>query len=102
MGMFDSFYEGGPDEWEGEWQTKAYGCLLDVYRLGDEVPPIPGVPESYQVLVLGESHLSQKSRYSLAEVRDHVVVGIDVQRDPGLPFVDYFGHVTRYQESGDD
>jgi len=47
MGMFDSLF----DSKGREWQTKAFDCLLDEYRVGDLMPEADA--STYQVEVLG-------------------------------------------------
>ena len=87
MGMFDSFYTA-----DGvEWQTKAYECVLAEWGVGDPVPDGECV-RTYQVKVLGGRR--DTSRYSFVTIRDLVVAGIDVPRDPLLPLVDYCGGVA--------
>ena len=87
MGMFDSFYTA-----DGvEWQTKAYGCALDTWRIGDTVPSQPA--SAYQVEIFG-GHRSEKVRWSTATVRDDHLVSIDDPREPALPLVGYGGGVT--------
>lgn len=90
MGMFDSFY----DEAGNEWQTKAYRCGLDVYRVGDKVPFIEGTKDltDYQVAIIGETP-DDPYTDSLATIRGDVLVAIHAKRDPSLPRLDYFGNV---------
>lgn len=101
MGMFDSLYKG--DE---EWQTKAYGCSLICYRVGDEMPRMLGgyqlgaelaepAPDDYQVEVLGGGS-REESRDSFATIRSGVLVSIDDTRDPTLPLADYSGRVDHW------
>lgn len=87
MGMFDSFY----DERGNEWQTKAYGCLLDQYHVGDS--PSRGAwpdsyPTTYQVEVLGDDG------DSFTTVTDDVVTSINDRRDSRLPLINYSGHLV--------
>lgn len=89
MGMFDSLY----DQRDNEWQTKAYNCELDCYGLGDRLPPIVGVPDDYQVEVLGDGDRPREFRYAFATVRDGLLMAVGVDRDPSLPRVNYSGHL---------
>lgn len=89
MGMFDSFYDG-----PREWQTKAFDCELDVYRVGDRVPSSD--PQTYQVAVLGDGRsygIGDEFTNALATVRDGVLTEVPAKRDAALPLRDYWGHV---------
>jgi hypothetical protein len=94
MGMFDSFY----DARDVEWQTKAYACDLEVYRVGDrpnrEDWPTTH-PSHYQVQVCGGR--GPDGRYlavdSFATVNNDVLTRTDGPRDPGLPLINYSGHL---------
>lgn len=92
MGMFDSFYDANGDE----WQTKAFDCLLDVYRIGERVPPLAGrrsLLTDYQVEIMG-GPIPSGNRDSFVTVRNRVVDAIDVPRDTTLPLVTYHGEVV--------
>jgi hypothetical protein len=84
MGMFDSLY----DDQGNEWQTKAYGCNLSRFQIGDKVPALP---VAYQVRVLGGPGAGLQS--SWATIRDGRVSEVPAKRDKSLPAVDYFGNV---------
>lgn len=96
MGMFDRLYDSREDHsTPHEWQTKAYGCVLDAFDIGDPVPPIPtDYFTDYQVGILG----GPKDEHSLATVRDGVLVAVHVRRDDTLPRLDYFGHAIEVPE----
>ena len=88
MGMFDSLHDAKGNE----WQTKAFGRTLDVYRIGDPMPDIvfrrPGEPpEPYQLEVLGGSPITD----GYATVRKGRLASIDTIRDEALPLVSYHG-----------
>ena len=94
MGMFDRLY----DKQGVEWQTKAYECNLDAFRLGDRVPdiePYEGLA-TYQVEVLGGP--GEGLTDSLATVREGHLYEVPSRRDHSLPLVNYSGHVV---EGGD-
>lgn len=92
MGMFDSLY----DQRGTEWQTKAFRCLLDRYRIGDE---LPGPPIDYQVEILGGDNSKKASYDSYATIRAGTLEAIDVPRDPTLPLMDYFGGWPKPEKS---
>ena len=84
MGMYDRMY--APDG--VEWQTKAFGNLLNSYRIGDRISG--GAPFTYQVQVYGSCN-GEELRYSYSTIRDGVLASIDDQRDESLPSLDYNG-----------
>ena len=95
MGMYDSLY----DDRGHEWQTKAYRCELDRYRIGDKMPresgggfyksPTDSLPDAYQVSVVGGAPGCYEEKW--ATVLAHVLIQIPVERDPNLLAVDYHG-----------
>ena len=95
MGMFDSLY----DTQGNEWQTKAYGCTLEEWGVGDAMPhesgrggphsPTDDLPDAYQVRVLGGPGDSLIDSY--ATVRGHVLTAVPAGRDQSMPLVDYCG-----------
>lgn len=90
MGMFDSLFDG-----EGrEWQTKAFECDLDEYRLGDRI--ISDSVASYQVEVLHTvgSWPNREHIDAFATIERGVLVAIGVPRDERLPLLDYSGHLV--------
>lgn len=81
--MFDSLY----DRDGTEWQTKAFGCDLAGYRVGDQ---LPAAPFDYQLKVLGgEHHLNYL--YSYATVSAGYLASVNDPRDETLPLLDYYG-----------
>jgi hypothetical protein len=84
MGMFDSLY----DAHNVEWQTKAYRCVLAVFRVGDPMPDDVAF-DTYQVEVLGGRDTGFTD--SFATVRDGVLASVPDPRDEALPLVDYHG-----------
>ena len=89
MGMFDSLFDGSGHE----WQTKAYDCLLDEYRIGDPVPVIiDAYPDTYQVEVLGGP--GPGSVDSFATVRGNHLHEVPAGRDPSLPLINFSGHLV--------
>lgn len=91
MGMFDSFYEGERETYEVEWQTKAYGRNLDVFWIGDRVPPLDGC-DTYQVEILGGRRDRDKSTNSLATIVEGKLFSLDNERAHPLPLFNYSGH----------
>lgn len=92
MGMFDSMY----DAQNHEWQTKAFGCVLDRFREGDPVPHPNGVawpsPPAYQVKVYGGPRFTEPARGdAFATIADGVLTAIPAERHEHLPLVDYHG-----------
>ena len=83
MGMFDSIL----DDENNDWQTKAFECLLNEFRVGDPMPDAPFA--TYQVEVLGGD--GHEFIDSYATVRDGVLATVDTTRDERLPLLDYFG-----------
>lgn len=81
MGMFDSF----KDDWNIEYQTKAFGNSLHVYRAGD---PIHFPLADFQVEALGPGG------DTLVTIRDGKVYQIPDYRDKNLPLIDYYGGAT--------
>lgn len=82
MGMFDSLY----DKDRTEWQTKAFGCVLASYQLGDA---LPGPPIDYQLDICGGPHGAYEDSH--ATIRGGILEALDVPRDHSLPFMDYHG-----------
>lgn len=80
--MFDSLRDADGDE----WQTKAFTCDLDTYRIGDAITSEP--PLTYQVKVLGGS---PEFIHSYATVQNGVLASVPVPRDQHLPLLDYGG-----------
>lgn len=83
MGMFDSLY----DATRGEWQTKAFDCVLAGYRAGDEMPFIG--TDTYQVEVLGGSKPPFINSY--ATIRDQRLTSLPDERNETLPLLAYHG-----------
>jgi len=84
--MFDSLIDAKGDD----WQTKAFECELNTYRIGDAMPgPIP----AYQVEVLGGGGEIGRFIDSLATVRDGVLASIPDVRDEHLALIHYFGGI---------
>ena len=90
MGMFDSLY----DAKDGEWQTKAYACVLDQVEIGEVVPDPENAPafDSYQVEVLGK--VDGEFVESLATIRDRRLVAVPDERVADLPLVGYSSGFT--------
>lgn len=93
MGMFDSLY----DARSNEWQTKAFGCALDTYDIGDRIAS--DAPGSYQVEILGPCGTTDVADYSFATIRDGVLSSVNDKREPALLLLNYSGvvidHATR-------
>ena len=91
MGAFDSLY----DDLGHEWQTKAFDCTFDGYRIGDEIPTdLPAsYPTTYQVEIQGGAN-SRSFPDSLATIRDGVLASVHDRRDLTLPLLNYGGHLT--------
>lgn len=85
MGMFDSLYDSD----NNEWQTKAFGCALTEYNIGDRLPALPA---DFQVEVFGGPS-GQASRDAYATIRGGVLIAVPVERDASLPLMDYYGRV---------
>ena len=85
MGMFDSLY----DSKGREWQTKAFDCLLDEFRVGDPMPDADA--STYQVAVLGGKN--GEFIESFATVRDDVLEQVPATRDIRLALIDYCGGI---------
>ena len=84
MGMFDSMYDT-----EGhEWQTKAYGRILERWEVGHQMRDVGA--GTYQVQVLG-GPLEPPFAYSLATIRDGRLVAVPAERDESMPLLDYWG-----------
>ncbi|MFQ6157669.1 hypothetical protein ACLMMA_14515 [Micrococcus luteus] len=83
--MFDSMYDAGGHE----WQTKAFGNILERWELGDEMPNTGTA--TYQVEVLGGPGKWDTALDSLATVRDGHLASIGDERDESLPLLDYYG-----------
>lgn len=88
MGMFDSFY----DQDDRDWQTKAFDCDLEVWRVGD--PFSVDGSGAFQVEVIGDGRRID-GRYtttdSFVTIADGVVVEVPADRDHRLPLVGYSG-----------
>lgn len=96
MGMFDSFYATPGFVDDDEWQTKAYGCQLDTWHIGDSLPDIEAFEriQTYQVEVLGSRRQYPEPREfinSFATVSCGVLAAVPVDRDPSLPLFSYSG-----------
>ena len=86
MGMFDSLIaDDGSD-----WQTKAFECGLDTYRIGDAIPSPRPIYPIYQVKVLGGGR-GGEFIYSHATVLHGFLVSVPDSRDDRLPLLDYSG-----------
>lgn len=86
MGMFDSTYDADGHE----WQTKAYGCNLTRWHIGDLIDwdhPF----DAYQVEVFGGDETHRNGQDGWATIRDGILVAVPAQRDEDLPLVDYCG-----------
>lgn len=85
--MFDVLYAADG----GDWQTKAFACLLDNYRIGDALVPEVELTDTFQVEVLGEP---SRGSYvdSFATVLGGILVEVPAERDPSLPLLNYGGH----------
>lgn len=88
MGMFDSFIDNDGND----WQTKEYDRVLAVWRAGDTLPVLAAhegepsdEPAAYQVGVIGDDGKGDGYAVRCVTVRDRVVVGVNVSRDPALP-----------------
>jgi hypothetical protein len=90
MGMFDSLYDADGRE----WQTKAFDCNLDVYRIGDTVPADCAATYQVEVMTSDGDWRNRTFTDSLATVRDGVLSTIPDQRDERLPLLNYSGHVV--------
>ncbi len=89
MGMFDTLFDAKGHD----WQTKAYDCMLDVYRIGDAMPsPSASNVSTYQVEILGDP-IPSIFVGSFATVKDNRLESVDDPRDERLPRVDYGGAV---------
>jgi hypothetical protein len=77
MGMFDRLY----DDADLEWQTKALGCSLARFDVGDEMPTAFGLSD-YQVPVIGGAGDGFNRAY--ATIRDRRLVAVGVERDDTL------------------
>lgn len=84
MGMFDSFI----DESGHEWQTKAFGCSLERWRVGDAVPD---APPDCQVEVIGGGSEWGRFVWSLATIREGRFEGAGEPRKAWLTCIDYTG-----------
>lgn len=83
MGMFDSLFDA-----EGnEWQTKAFGCILDRFQIGDHVH---GVVD-FQVEVCGGDDPPFED--SLATIRAGRLEAVPADRDETLPLMNYHGYI---------
>jgi hypothetical protein len=93
MGMFDSMY----DRLGTEWQTKAFHCELDRYRVGDELPFIG--TDTYQVEIFGGPNKPSEYIEALATVRGNKLASIRDERDETLPLLDYHGEWIAKEEA---
>lgn len=84
MGMFDSMY----DRQGNEWQVKAFDRVLARWHIGDN---IESESPDFQVKVYGGR--KNESGYTLATIRDGVLVDVPAPRDPNLPLIDYSGGI---------
>jgi hypothetical protein len=84
MGMYDSI----KDTNDHEWQTKALGRGMKVFRIGDEVPV---QLEDCQVKIFGGDGRREDWTDSLMTIRDFKIVSVDDKRDQDLPLIDYTG-----------
>ena len=84
MGMFDTLLDANGHD----WQTKAFDCSLETWRIGDVMPP-DDHPATYQVRVLGDPDGSFVE--SFATVERGVLVAVPASRNPLLPLIDYHG-----------
>ncbi|MET0887722.1 MAG: hypothetical protein ABWX92_14875 [Mycetocola sp.] len=88
MGMFDSLY----DERNNEWQTKAFGCNLSVFRIGDTITA--DAAGTFQFEILGPCATSASTaEFSYATVREGVLSSIDTEREASFPLLNYSGWV---------
>jgi len=90
--MFDSMY----DKAGHEWQTKAFNCTLEHYKIGDRLP-IP--PFNCQVEILGGGTITSQDRDSYATIHEGHIKSIDDERDDGLYLLDYHGGWTVEEEA---
>ena len=88
--MFDSLY----DAQEREWQTKAFDCNLDVYRVGDTIPADCAATYQVEIGCTEGSWPNYDFIDSYATIRDNVLSSIHDSRDESLPLLDYGGHLT--------
>lgn len=90
MGMFDSLYDVDGDE----WQTKAFGCSLAQYNIGQIIDEhVDGDLTTYQVSVFGEPGCKGFFVDSFATVIDQRLVVVPAERDRALPLIDYGGGI---------
>ena len=95
MGMFDSLY----DSKGNEWQTKAYNCMLETFRVGDPMPDDRREAcVTYQVQIFGGPEDPDEFKHSYATVRDGVLRAVDARRDKTLPLMDYHGGPPYFPE----
>lgn len=85
MGMFDSMYDSAG----AEWQTKAYDCNLDRYKVGDKLPYMG--TDTYQVEVMGAAYWVPPYIDSYATIKNSRLASIHDDRDETLPLLDYHG-----------
>ena len=86
MGMFDSLIADDG----GDWQTKAFECDLDTYRIGDAIPNPRPTYLTYQVKVLGGGR-GEAFIDSYATVLHGFLASVPDPRDEHLPLLDYSG-----------
>jgi hypothetical protein len=88
--MFDSLY----DVDGREWQTKAFDCNLDEYRVGDTI--VGDCPATFQVEILGGEGSWPNREFidSYATVRNGVLTSAHDRRDITLPLLNYSGHLV--------
>lgn len=85
MGMFDSIRDADG----AEWQTKAYGCDLTTYYIGDRLPNRDAAPVTdYQVEIIGgPPDFAEK----WATIRDGRIAAVSDELDATLPLWGYHG-----------
>lgn len=94
--MFDSLYSQDGSE----WQTKALECNLDVFRIGDEIPGQPPLPD-YQMEVIGGKDFEQ-SRWAYANIKHGQLTEVPVPRDPRVPLCLYSSGWVHASQGDDD
>lgn len=81
MGMFDTIVDANAND----WQTKAMGCDLTRYYIGDEIGS-----GDFQMLTIGGGWPGEYV-WAYVTVRNGRVSEVGVPRDPSLPCIDYHG-----------
>ena len=87
--MFDSLYDADGHE----WQTKAFDCNLDEYRIGDEIEADMDATFQVEVMTSRGTYPDREYTHSLATVRNGVLWRVPDERDERLPLLNYSGHV---------